>query len=63
MSDSDAAEPTAHQDEESETPVAGAQAQHSPDVDVLPADAPRLSGKRAAESEALMSGDEPLRGD
>jgi len=63
MSESDSVEPTAHQDEESEAPVAGVQAQHSPDLDVLPPDSPRLAGKRANEPDTLMSGDEPLRGD
>jgi hypothetical protein len=44
--------PTAHEDEESDTPAAGVDAPSSPDVDVLDAQAPRLAGKRADERDA-----------
>lgn len=57
MTQPDDAAPTAHQDEESETPVAGVQAPASPDVDVLDPDAPRLAGKRADERDAHMDND------
>lgn len=49
--------PTAHQDDESEAPVAGADAPASPDVPVLDPDAPRLAGKRADEHDAHMVDD------
>jgi hypothetical protein len=49
--------PTAHQDDESEVPVAGVDAPASPDVPVLDPRAPRLSGKRADENDAHMVDD------
>jgi hypothetical protein len=49
------AHPTAHQDDESEVPVAGVDAPASPDVPVLDPQGPRLAGKRADENDAHMA--------
>lgn len=49
--------PTAHEDEESETPVAGVDAPGRPDADVLDPQVPRLAGKRADERDAHLVDD------
>lgn len=57
MSEPQQAPPTAHDDEESETPAAGVDAASSPDVEVLEPQSPQLAGKRGDESDALVEDD------